>query len=1141
MTAQPESFQFSPQWIRELSDDAFNSRRQPSHSPTEGRVSSKSPNLFSNFVQKHSNCSVPGDKRKDIIVGKVSKLVWPGDTIYAPSVAETDSQEQSSREVTKQYSHSIQFSDSIYGQKSNVNQVINPANHCVDTNKQAMQWTQKSSMISPSEPCWHLDSDSGIKTSVNKVPDTIGLNTTGHYLPSSSARPLEVQHIGGSLLSGNSSVVSNPTLNINSILPNDGIPVPRSDPYSHNNTDSYNNQSKRAVSAYYGINDPDKTLDSSVNSNAIWMQQHIWSKSVPQHLHGFNPTDSTSNSVSNFCGVAATETNRHSSCSVPDAENIHGFFSQLPSFDRLVQSNSSQAYPLSDNSVQPPNMLSSEKGFLRRNGSEQSDEHMWLYEDPQGRTQGTFSDAQMNEWLMAGIYFTPNLRIRRQCDDTFSTLASYTQLFERVPFVSGPRIPPIRGEINQAMLALSTHFKNSDNPLTDLSPCNSTNHDQSEGSRVNASMVGNSTIDTSRSLLSEPQHQLYQQLSDFSTSASNATTSVAGISVPTCQVTEEGLNTTNSRSLAYGPINTSVPVSVPISLLNNSINNLRIRDNAEADFKSVLDNPNNVQQHKQAISSASTFMNLTSLIPLNPSFPSFNLQFPSRLQGTNGTTMDDLTSAASSFLSPGFWSVLTQYLNLHPPSANQTSTPMQQLAETAQLAAQLAALVGSHSPDQTPMQPSQALALAQLLITRGVGLGSISAEAPVSNGLLTSKKDKPSDNECIANSSIFHTSEISAVSERHQESQTQWPSLGSTLNQNAPHCSEGRFNPVPLNKVSSELSYGKNCGKDLSDNTSAVSQNLHSCRPNYLDKPQSTLSKPSTSPRSTNVKSKIQPDSTLSEPVQSTSLDGYNRTQQNGRGPKNTEACSGGSVRSTEQKQTAISSSRTGSTNQSRVKGSKSNNVRSPTKAVVQNNSLSSQVSSTMNIRPTEAACTSVASNSETDPDQTVEDELKKLTQWCQSRLGSMPMREKVDIPTVVELLATLDAPYEVERMVQTFLGETARTAQFVKDFLDRRRPFWQLHRKRREQESTIQESAGQNSNQPTSTVRSTEKKKRTNPNDTATNNTQRQNSSICNGLSWNKSDSTHLSNIEQIQDNQWHHIKPKGSHNRKSKKDKSA
>ncbi|CAH8454421.1 unnamed protein product [Schistosoma intercalatum] len=1038
MTAQPESFQFSPQWIRELSDDAFNSRRQSSHSPTEGRVSSKSPNLFSNFVQKHSNFSVPGDKRKDMVVGKVSKLVWPGDTICAPSVAETDSQGQPSNEVTKQYSHSIQFSDSIYGRKSNANQVINPASHCVDTNKQAVQWTQKSSMISPSEPCWQLHSDSGIETSVNKVPDTISLNTTGHSLPSSSARPLEVQHVGGSLLSGNSSVVSNPTLNINSILPNDGIPVPRSDPYSHN-TDSYNNQSKRAVSAYYGINDPDKTLDSSVNSNAIWMQQHIWSKSVPQHLHGFNPIDSTSNSVSNFCGVAATETNRHSSCSVPDAENIRGFFSQLSSFDRLVQSNSSQAYPLSNSSVQhPPNVLSAEKGFVRRNGSDQSDEHMWLYEDPQGRTQGTFSDAQMNEWLMAGIYFTPNLRIRRQCDDTFSTLASYTQLFERVPFVSGPRIPPIRGEINQAMLALSSsgflskpHFKNSDNPPTDLLPCNSTNHDQSEGSRVNASMVGNSTIDSSRSLLSEPQHQLYQQLSDFS--------------------------------------------------------------------------------------------------------------FPSRLQGTNGTTMDDLTSAASSFLSPGFWSVLTQYLNLHPPSANQTSTPMQQLAETAQLAAQLAALVGSHSPDQTPMQPSQALALAQLLITRGVGLGNINAEAPSSNGLLTSKKDKPSDNECIASSSIFHTSEISAVSERHQESETQWPSLGSTLNQSAPHCSEGRFNPAPLNKVSSELSYGKNCEKDLSDNTSVVSQNLHCCRPNYLDKPQSTLSKPSTSPRPTNVKSKIQLDSTLSEPVQSISLDGYNRTQQNGRGPKNTEVCSGGSVRSTEQKQTAISSSRTGSTNQSRVKGSKSNNVRSPTKAVIQNNSSSSQVSSSVNIRPTEAACASVASNSETDPDQTVEDELKKLTQWCQSRLGSMPMREKVDIPTVVELLATLDAPYEVERMVQTFLGETARTAQFVKDFLDRRRPFWQLHRKRREQENTIQESAGQNSNQPTSTVRSTEKKKRTNPNDAATNNTQRQNSSICNGLSWNKSDSTHLSNIEQIQDNQWHHIKPKGSHNRKSKKDKSA
>lgn len=59
----------------------------------------------------------------------------------------------------------------------------------------------------------------------------------------------------------------------------------------------------------------------------------------------------------------------------------------------------------------------------------QSDEHMWFYEDPQGCTQGTFSDAQMHEWFLTGIYFTPQLHIRRKCDDTFSPLGKLFYLF----------------------------------------------------------------------------------------------------------------------------------------------------------------------------------------------------------------------------------------------------------------------------------------------------------------------------------------------------------------------------------------------------------------------------------------------------------------------------------------------------------------------------------------------------------------------------------------------------------------------------------------------------------------------------------------------------------------------------------------
>ncbi|KAH8853455.1 PERQ amino acid-rich with GYF domain-containing protein 2 [Schistosoma japonicum] len=1065
MTAQPETLKFSPQWIRELPDTVFNSRRHSSNSPTEGRVSSKSPSLFSNCIQKHSaNCVDAlslshGDRRKDMTSAKVGQPFWLDEIMCTPSGTETDSHEQSSGEVTKPYSHYIHTSDSIYAQKSNTNQVITPASHCIDTNKQSVLWNQKSPMIS-SEPCWQLRLDSAFEVTANKVPDTIRISSGGHSLPSSSTRSIEAPHIGTSLFSGNSSVVSNATLNITSNLPNDGISVPQSDSYSHNNANPYSNDGKRAVSAYYGTKDPDKVLDPSVNSSSVWMQQHIWSKSVPQHLHGFNPSDPTSNSISTLCGISSTETNRHSSCSVPDVDNIHSVFSQLPPFDRLIQSNSSHPYPLSNNNVQhPPKILEEERGFLIHNESDQSDEHMWLYEDPQGRTQGTFSDAQMNEWLMAGIYFTPNLRIRRKCDDTFSTLV-------KVLLEAGCKC-------FDYYLVFSYRFQ-----------------------------------------LITKREALWLLI----TSACNIATPAAGISVPPCQVTEESLSTTKCRSLAYGLNNAPVSVSTPITLLNNSINNLRLGGNAEVDFNCVLNN-NNIQQQRQPITSTSTFGNLSSLVPLNQSLPSSNFQFPSRPHGNSGNTVDDSTPATGSFLSPGFWSVLNQYLSLHPPT-NQTATPMQQLAETAQLAAQLAALVGSHSPDQTPMQPAQALALAQFLMTRGVGLHNANTDSPSNNiGLLNSKKDEPFNNANLdtTNSSTLHTSEISAVSERCQESQTQWPTLGSTLNQNTSLCSEGRFNSVSFSKASTELC-GKNCTNIISDNSSTVNPSLHNYRSNHMNKSQLSASKPSTSPQSTTVKSKIQPDSTVCEPSQSISFDRCNRTQHNGRSPKNTDVCSGSSVRSAEQKQAVNNLSRTGSTNQNRVKVSKSNNIRSPTKTAVQDNS-SSQASSNVNDRPIETTYTSTASNSETDPDQTAEDELKKLTQWCQSRLSSMPMREKVDIPTVVELLATLDAPYEVERMVQTFLGETARTAQFVKDFLDRRRPFWQLHRRRREQANTVHSSASQNSsNQSTNTVRSTEKKKRTNPNDT-TNNTQRQNSTGCNGLNWNKSDSTHLSNIEQ--DNQ--------------------
>ena len=39
----------------------------------------------------------------------------------------------------------------------------------------------------------------------------------------------------------------------------------------------------------------------------------------------------------------------------------------------------------------------------------------WLYQDPQGDTQGPFSSADMKKWYQAG-YFTMDLMVKRACD-----------------------------------------------------------------------------------------------------------------------------------------------------------------------------------------------------------------------------------------------------------------------------------------------------------------------------------------------------------------------------------------------------------------------------------------------------------------------------------------------------------------------------------------------------------------------------------------------------------------------------------------------------------------------------------------------------------------------------------------------------
>ncbi|VDM25600.1 unnamed protein product, partial [Hydatigera taeniaeformis] len=97
-------------------------------------------------------------------------------------------------------------------------------------------------------------------------------------------------------------------------------------------------------------------------------------------------------------------------------------------------------------------------------------------------------------------------------------------------------------------------------------------------------------------------------------------------------------------------------------------------------------------------------------------------------------------------------------------------------------------------------------------------------------------------------------------------------------------------------------------------------------------------------------------------------------------------------------------------------------------------------------------------------------EELNTLIRWVQSALVGIELREKLDIPTLVELLTTIDAPYEVESMLVAYLGSSPRSEQFVREFLDRRHTCWQLHRKRvEEMQSDSKLKKGHNDQQPSS------------------------------------------------------------------------
>ncbi|KAM3186522.1 hypothetical protein ACTXT7_004149 [Hymenolepis weldensis] len=91
------------------------------------------------------------------------------------------------------------------------------------------------------------------------------------------------------------------------------------------------------------------------------------------------------------------------------------------------------------------------------------DDCIWYYQDPNGRIQGGFSSEQMASWFAAGRYFTPQLLIRRKCDDKLSTLQSYIDIYGEVPFGSKVKVPPVRGGITSDLI---TYYRTIQTPTS---------------------------------------------------------------------------------------------------------------------------------------------------------------------------------------------------------------------------------------------------------------------------------------------------------------------------------------------------------------------------------------------------------------------------------------------------------------------------------------------------------------------------------------------------------------------------------------------------------------------------------------------------------------------------------------------------
>ncbi|VDP70777.1 unnamed protein product [Schistosoma mattheei] len=88
----------------------------------------------------------------------------------------------------------------------------------------------------------------------------------------------------------------------------------------------------------------------------------------------------------------------------------------------------------------------------------------WYYIDLFTCTQGPFTNQQMSTWLVGG-YLPLALKIRRDCDECFLSLADHMNLAGRIPFWTGYNQPPIT-HANLPSLSVLNNNNSSNQVLT---------------------------------------------------------------------------------------------------------------------------------------------------------------------------------------------------------------------------------------------------------------------------------------------------------------------------------------------------------------------------------------------------------------------------------------------------------------------------------------------------------------------------------------------------------------------------------------------------------------------------------------------------------------------------------------------------